>query len=500
MKTQIITAEAHDDLVSLRDRMSWAKSPRILLVWPGFEKLALRPLDLRILQQHAQYLGAQLGIVTRRADVRRDAIGFGIPVFRSSVEAQGEAWPTRTGLRSLPRAPASGRRPRLRSMREQARPHEARWASKPVTRIGFFIVGVAAVLALAALFIPRATIRLQPIAREQTVSLQVAASTKVLSVSITGSVPAHETTVTVSGTRSARITSQAPIPQDKAKGIVRFNNLTQSSIVIPPGTVVYPAGASTARFTTLDETRLLAKVNAFVEVPVEALQAGTAGNVPANSIQTIEGSLGTLASVTNPEATSGGSERLGTVPSDGDRQRLRVALLEGLETEARRQLDGSVAGKGTMLPNTVRPEAPQEEIFDPPADQPGSLLTLTMRLAFDAEYVKIEDLSKLADATFGSSTPAGFTGVSGSEKFDLQAVPTSDESGTSHFELKMQRSIVPELDLFRAGLLVRGLTPVSAARVLQAEMPLAGPPEIRLSPPWWPRLPLVPFRLTIGLQ
>ena len=53
MKTQIITLESHDDLVSVRDRMSWAKSPRILLVWPRFEKITLRPLDLRILQHHA---------------------------------------------------------------------------------------------------------------------------------------------------------------------------------------------------------------------------------------------------------------------------------------------------------------------------------------------------------------------------------------------------------------------------------------------------------------
>ena len=58
MKTQIITLESHDDLISVRDRLSWAKTPRILLVWPKYEKVTLRQVDLKILQRHAASLGA----------------------------------------------------------------------------------------------------------------------------------------------------------------------------------------------------------------------------------------------------------------------------------------------------------------------------------------------------------------------------------------------------------------------------------------------------------
>src|ERR1700690_2441479 len=112
MKTQIIALESHDDLISVRDRMSWAKSPRILLVWPKFEKVTLRPVDLRILQQHAHYLGADLGVVTRRANVRRDAQGFGIPVFDSSAAAQRETWPTHLPTH---RSAARASHPELRS-------------------------------------------------------------------------------------------------------------------------------------------------------------------------------------------------------------------------------------------------------------------------------------------------------------------------------------------------------------------------------------------------
>src|SRR5512140_3593249 len=100
MKTQIIALEAHDDFISVRDRMSWAKSPRILLVWPKFESISLRAVDLRILQKHAFYLGAEMGIITRRSDVRRDAQHFGIPVFGSAAAAQRQAWPDQGALRA----------------------------------------------------------------------------------------------------------------------------------------------------------------------------------------------------------------------------------------------------------------------------------------------------------------------------------------------------------------------------------------------------------------
>src|SRR5262247_2540042 len=95
MKTQIITLESHDDLISVRDRMSWAKTPRILLVWPKFEKVTLRQVDLKILQRHAATLGAQLGLVTRTRQVRADAEALGIPVFESTGLAQRVTWPKR---------------------------------------------------------------------------------------------------------------------------------------------------------------------------------------------------------------------------------------------------------------------------------------------------------------------------------------------------------------------------------------------------------------------
>ena len=106
MKTQIITLESHDDLISVRDKLSWAKTPRILLVWPKNEKVTLRILDLKVLQRHADSLGAQIGIVTKRIKVRRDAESLDIPVFDSTSAAQRDLWPVSAPRsRRVPKAP-----------------------------------------------------------------------------------------------------------------------------------------------------------------------------------------------------------------------------------------------------------------------------------------------------------------------------------------------------------------------------------------------------------
>src|SRR6266496_7006 len=234
MKTQIITLESHDDLISVRDRMSWAKTPRILLVWPKFEKVTLRQVDLKVLQRHALSLGAQLGLVTRARRVREDAEALQIPVFESAGQAQRVAWPKPRRKRFKWHAP----RKDLREQREHAAAKEEPWRANPFVRILSFLVGVSSMLTLVALFIPRAQITLNPVSKTQSLMLPVTASTSVDSVFITGSVPAHEKRVVVDGTQTITVTSATPTPQSKAKGTVVFRNLTKQAVNVPLGTVV----------------------------------------------------------------------------------------------------------------------------------------------------------------------------------------------------------------------------------------------------------------------
>jgi hypothetical protein len=497
MKTQIIALESHDDFISVRDRMSWAKSPRILLVWPKFEKVSLRAADLRILQQHAHYLGADLGLVTRRNDVKRDAERFGIPVFASAAVAQKQAWPEKRPLKASKLPEARQARTTLQMMGEQARVREEHWKSTPVARVGFFALGVLAVIAIASLFVPYAEIRLSPLSEEQHIALPVTASKSVTSVSITGNVPVHEISATVSGTQSARVTSQSPIPQDKASGIIRFRNLTQSEVAIPAGTIVYSVSPAEVRFATLNDTHLAGNVNAVVEVPIAAVNPGEPGNLPANSIQAIGGNLSLSASVTNPASTTGGADRVTTVPSEADRKRVRDVLVGVLQSQAEKQIGSSIGSKDFLLTNTVTMGQVLEETYDPPAGQPGNLLKLSLRADFSAQYVTYDDLMQLSEATLNAGIPQGFVAVPNTMVFHAGTAQNSGNSGASQFDLEVERKLVRQIDLLQAKSLARGVTPQAAAQALQASLPLAGPPVIDLQPAWWPSLPLIPFRITV---
>ncbi len=497
MKTQIITLENHDDLISVRDRMSWAKSPRILLVWPKFEKITLRPVDLKVLQQHARYLGADLGLVTHRTHVRRDAESFGIPVFGTTAEAQREPWPVH---QPAVHHEHQELRPDLRGMQEQVRIKEATWRSNSFVRITFFALGVMAVLSVAALFLPRAIVKLTPVSQVQTISIPISAGPDITSVFITGSVPAHQTSVVVEDTQTITITSQGSIPQDKAEGVARFRNLTQSDLTIPAGTVVYTTGTPSIRFLTVNTTHLSAGPTHFVEVPIIAAMPGTSGNVEAGAIQAIDSSLSLSCAVTNPDPTSGGTDLTATSAVDVDRQHLHDAVMADIAKQARQQIANSIEPKDLLLLNTLKAGQPLNEAYDPPAGQPGQTLTLIMQVPYSAQYIASADLTLLAQTVLDGSVPAGFVVQPDTLTYLALDKPIMDDSGISHFNLQTGRIIEHQIDPFQAINLIRGLSLLDAKQALQKNIPLEKPAEVDLQPAWWPWMPLVPFGITVQVQ
>ncbi len=382
-------------------------------------------------------------------------------------------------------------------MKEAANRSEAPWRSIPLARIGFFSLGVFAVLAIAAIFVPQAQVVLTPVSQQQSLTLPVTASGSITTISLAGGVPAHQITVSVSASQAARVTTQASIPDSKARGIARFTNLSQLALIIPAGTVVSTLSPGTVQFATLNDTHLPGNVNAIVEVPIAAVKGGADANVPVNAIQAIQGSLSLSATVTNPQPTEGGTDRMAAAPSDADRGRLRAVVVDLLKAEAQAQIGDSIADRDLLLMPTMKMGQVAEEAYDPPVGQPGSLLKLTMRADFTADYLKGDDLDQLAEATLNAARPQGFVPVPETMAVNVASDPTVDAAGAVHFRLQLARRLVQEIDLARASTLVRGRSLQQAARILQTAFPLADPPTITLRPPWWPWMPLVPFRVAV---
>lgn len=491
MKTQIITLESHDDLISVRDRMSWAKTPRILLVWPKFEKVTLRQVDLKVLQRHALFLGAQLGLVTRTRYVREEAEALRIPVFESTGQAQRVAWPK-------PRRRKWARRPprkNLREERDQVLTREEGWRVHPAVRVGAFIVGVSSVLVLVALFIPRAQVILQPQSKVQSIVLPVMASPSVDTVFITGSIPAREKRVIVDGAHTVIVTGAAVIPQSKARGVAEFRNLTQQAVTVPTGTVVRTA--DNIRFVTTRAGEVEAGVGKLLELPIEATEGGLSGNVDAETILIVEGRLGVSLSVTNSGALRGGREIPSVQASDRDRKRAKDALMENLEKEARAQLTDEMMAGDVLFEDTLEVSQILLEEYDPPAGAASTKLTLTMQVEFSALYASASDLTELASLALNASLPPGFRAESDPLTLQSTTKPALNADGSARWSIRAERNIVQQISNAQVTQMIQGLSARRAQTILEKNLPVDGSPDINLSPSWWPWVPIVPFRISV---
>ncbi len=491
MKTQIITLESHDDLISVRDRMSWAKTPRILLVWPKYEKVTLRQVDLKVLQRHALTLGAQLGLVTRARRVRQEAESLRIPVFESTGQAQRLAWPTPRRRRWVQRPP----RKDLREQREQVLVREEAWRAHPATRVGAFMVGVAAVLVLVALFIPRAEVVLQPQSKTQSVVLPVIAGRSIESVFITGTIPAHEKRVIVEGTQTVNVTGRGVTPQSQARGRVTFRNLTQQAVTIPRGTIVRTE--ENIRFETTRAGEVPAGVEETVELPIIAVESGRSGNVEAETIVVVEGRLGLSLSVTNPEPLTGGRETSSVQASDTDRERAKEALMEKLEEQARAQFEEELQTGDVLFEDSFEVSQILSEVYDPPAGAASTKLTLNMQAEFSTLYADASDLTELAALALNASLPSGF--AADSEALSLEPVtqPIRNDDGFTRWTVRAERRIVQQIHLPQVTQLIQGISARRAQSLLENNLTLENAPEIRLSPAWWPWVPIAPFRISV---
>ncbi|HEY5269373.1 MAG TPA: baseplate J/gp47 family protein [Anaerolineales bacterium] len=495
MKTQVIKLDSHDDVISVRDKMSWAKTERILLVFPRRSRILARTLDLRLLQRHAAMLGAQLAIVSRSDDLRRTAEELHIPAFATVASAprkvlEREKSPTRPTRRFV--------RSDLRQMRRAALPPEARWRSLLGFRFLFFTLAVLAILAVLSLFIPSATIQLSPETRLQSLTFTISASRNVTTVNLAGSLPARLTSVVVENSKTVKATGLVTIPDARSQGLARFRNLTTTLTGIPAGTVVSTQTSPPVRFATTKDAVVAAGIDKTVNVPVQAVEAGSSGNLPANTLIVFEGDLGTSLAVTNPSPTGGGSDRTAAIQTAADRSLVHEALLAELLEECKTSLEQTLIPGDIFFPDTLVVSQVLTETYFPAEGQSGDTLSLTMRLQCQAHYASLADVNALVEMSLNANLPEGFTPASGGLAILPASTPRTDAEGITRWDVKAQRSLHARLDPLTAVQLSLGRKPAEIILLLSESLPLAKLPIIQVKPDWWPWLPVVPFRITVS--
>lgn len=506
MKTQIIHLEPHDDLISVRDKMNWGQTGRILLVWPERGRLLNRRLDLVLLQRHSAALGAQIALVTRDPDVKTYARELAIPVYKNLRLAQNAHWRLPRGLRRNRSAFSSPpRRPQDFRIRERSElpspppPALGEPLRSPLLRILAFSLGVLAVLAIVAVLLPAAEIRLQPETRRQSVELLVRADPALSAVNFSGIVPARRQTIVVEGREYLPVTGELSLPGEFATGRVRFTNLTTQEVAIPAGTVVRTTGPEPVRFATTVAGSVPAGEGRTVLLPVRAVDPGSRGNLDADQLVAIEGELGTRLTATNPQRTTLGSDRLLPAPSPADREGLEEKLLDTLRDSALRELQANLQPGDLLLPDSLRVTQVLDSTFDPAGDEPADALSLNLRLECEALVVPGEALQALAVAALDANLPGGFTPQAAS--LEVRHLTGPQPAGEVYqWRLQANRQIQAQVSAARAVSQVLGADIVTAQNQLAASLPVSASPQILLRPSWWPRMPVLPFRIQVSSE
>lgn len=499
MKTQIIQLESHDDLISARDKITWSKAPRILLVWPRKGRVLERQLDLLELQRYAQSLGSQVGVATGSWEVRTFARDLGIPVFSTSFQAQRKSWRRTRGRKRLDREILT-RKVDIAGLRKQHTQLTTIPKESFRVRIGAFTVGVLAIFALLLFFLPSARMELTPQRQDQRLNLDLRANLFISAANPAGGMPAYPVSVVVEGSDQMPSSGSVAVPDSSAIGQVEFGNLSDSEIKIPSGTIIATLDNPPLRYEIRQEGKLPAGVGKKVTLPVRALIPGSKGNVPSGSLRAIEGAIGLQAEVNNPGSMYGGTDRISPAPTEHDYAALRVRLIESLQKTAGDDMLRKLANDQRLLDGTIKIVQIDKEAADPQQMQPGDFARLNLQIEFSAWYIHEADLQAIARTALGANRPPGFVPLNEAITVEFPAPVEITEDGTASWKAAAVRQLEADWNNLTASRMVVGMPPEQAVKVLETSLSLAHPARIVLNPDWWIRMPFLSFRIEVVRQ
>lgn len=487
--------------------MGWGRAERILVVWPEKEQLLNKPLDLMLLKRHGQALGVQLALVTHDHRISQLALQLGMPIYKSLRKAQNGGW--RLPHRFRKHRDEKGNHPPSDSTEKRkdflaqakmsfglSRPlHESQ--SHLITRLVSFTVGVLSFLFIAAIFIPSASLEALPEERFQEIKITASANPEYYSTSLFGTIPAIPRRVIVEGRDALPVSGTIRLPDQPAVGEVEFTNLTDQPLDLPKGLVVVSSGEPVLRFAVSESAQIPPGPGSTLTLPVKCLTSGEAGNLPAGSLIALDGLLGTQLSVTNPLPTHGGTERIEPAPTSADRLRLVNRLRKTLQKTASDEIILTLDSRDLLIPNSLKLVTVLHEKFQPEAEQPANMLQLSLRLEFEALVVSAQILVNLSKAVLDSQLPSGFQEIPGTLTWEHLGDPMLDDNGDFSWQMVISRDIEAHIPVSKAVRLTLGQTPEVALQRLETELYLEGSPKITLKPRWWPRLPILPFRILV---
>jgi hypothetical protein len=504
LELETIVLNEDDDIVSIQDRLVWVLGSRVVLVLPEEGDLLAEHLDLARLRRHADQLRLEVGLVTADSRVRGHAKALGFPTFVSVEAAQKNRrawWRGRRRWEHIGKTIHLDEYDRKEVQRRTTpRPIWQRWLLRYGAIIAFFLT-LAILFVASAYAVPGATIVLRPEVRPVQAARQIVADPQLESVNFSGaSVPGRTLVVVEEWQADVETTGTIEVPDASARGTVVFVNEIAQPVTVPAGTRVSTSADSRIVFQTLSSAEVPGVVGGTAEVDVVAIEPGAAGNVEANLINRIEGTLSLQLQVRNLEPMEGGGVRLAQSVTEADHDRLRAQVLQQLQTLALADMEEILIGEEFLARDSLRVSQILHETYSHFPGEQTSRLTLEIRAELVATAVDENQATGLIYEELAAAVTPGYELVPESLQFRSGDVLGVDSEGRVTFEMIGTGQIAALFGVEEPVRQIAGQETEIALAYLNDVLPLRDYPTVRIWPDWFGRLPYLPIRIQTEIE
>jgi len=434
-EVEVLYLEPDDSSVAIRERLRGAESRRLVMVvpknCPGLDSL----VDLKLLGRQVVDSGKEVVLVTRDRKLKDLARGLGFRTFSSVKRAQGAKWKGSPTLdRDLLGIPAGPRLPG-RAISVPARSSTLGMGEKAVFSLAF-----VAMLAFAGLIfivlVPSATVTLEPAAYPVSASFTVTASADLESVDFVNlRVPARVVEMELVGREQMPTSAVRDEPDAKATGEVVFTNKRPQATTVLSDTIVTTSAGTTIRFRTTEPVTLTAGVGRRSRAPIEAIEPGPSGNVPAYSVNRVEGPMNRQVNVINDAPTEGGGMSQARYVTNADKEQLRQSSVQRLREEGYDALVVQLTGEEFLPPESLITYV-LSETYDKFPDEVADSLGLHMRALVRGTVIDREDVEVLGQRMLQFEVRDGFQLLTDEMEYHIEEIGDVDYDGTLTFQVR----------------------------------------------------------------
>ncbi|HKW60159.1 MAG TPA: baseplate J/gp47 family protein [Candidatus Dormibacteraeota bacterium] len=498
-----IYVESEEEIPELVERLRRYHGEDTMLVLPMRSRIGQSRFNFQLLRNYAARLGKRVTVVCDDPAVQKMASESGFPVF-GAVGPEGEGIPSEAEAappvrrwwqrkKATPTTHVGVGAPRKLITKTATELRPGRFLLY-VTAVSLILVGIFA----AAVFVPSASVTLvaqaQPFAQKD-VEIQAQP----------GKPPIKVRTVSVSRSNSQgfKVTGSVNVQLMPATGQVVYTN----DFPAPrPGQFGYGSPGILIRYgQRLMNTNQLefAQTSKDLVVPwkgtaqanVIAVQPGSAGNVGDHTITTIEGSqFDQRLSVTNPQATGGGTDPSSTPQmTEADFDAARAQLEQELHQAIAQQLAAGVQ-QGEKLSETVIFGAPQFSTDHQPNDKVPSF-TGTMTISGEGDYYADSDVVAAYKANLARMVPNNMQLLTESPIVVQYRLLSAAKGGYLVFVGSASAYVAPKLDEAKIRAQIVG-RPVQQARFYLGTLPIRSV-AIKEQPMALPLMPLLDRRIEL---